>query len=98
MVNIKSITEPVAIENAIEFLKITDIDTIVSAGGENFLAYSLDPELKVIKVESGNKCASGTGEFFLQQIKRMNLNKRKSYCFRIKWNSTQNFWKMQCIL
>ncbi len=77
-VKIPNITEPEAIENALEFLNIKDIDTIISAGGENFIVYHLDKNLKISKVESGNKCASGTGEFFLQQIKRMDLTKEKA--------------------
>ena len=77
-VKIPNITEPEAVENALEFLDIKNIDTIVSAGGENFIVYYLDKNLKISKVESGNKCASGTGEFFLQQIKRMNLTKEEA--------------------
>ena len=48
-------------------------DLIISAGGENFVVYLLDKNKKISKAVTGNKCASGTGEFFLQQIKRMNL-------------------------
>ena len=76
-VKIQNITEPEAIENALEFLKLEDYDTIISAGGENFIVYYLDKS-KISKVESGNKCASGTGEFFLQQIKRMGLTKEEA--------------------
>ena len=46
---------------------------VVSAGGETFLVYHLDEESKIQAIQTGNKCASGTGEFFLQQIGRMNL-------------------------
>ena len=49
-------------------------DCIVSAGGETFMAYELDARGMIVNVLTGNKCASGTGEFFLQQIKRMNLS------------------------
>ncbi|HHW23300.1 MAG TPA: CoA activase [Clostridiaceae bacterium] len=52
----------------------TDPITIVSAGGETFMVYSLDSDGRIIEVKSGNKCASGTGEFFLQQLKRMDLS------------------------
>ena len=38
------------------------------------MVYRLDNEGRIIEVRSGNKCASGTGEFFLQQIKRMDLS------------------------
>ncbi len=48
-------------------------DAVVSAGGENVLVYQLDREYRVVAVHAGNKCASGTGEFFLQQVRRMNV-------------------------
>lgn len=70
--NIPSISEPEAIEYAVENLNI-DVDLVISAGGENFIIYKLDKNKKIAKALTGNKCASGTGEFFLQQIKRMNL-------------------------
>ncbi|MBN1918714.1 MAG: activase [Verrucomicrobia bacterium] len=46
---------------------------LVSAGGETFMVYALDAHGKIAGVHTGNKCASGTGEFFLQQIRRMDL-------------------------
>ena len=71
--NLTSISEPRAIENAAEFLNL-DADLIISAGGENFILYEMDHDGKISKAVTGNKCASGTGEFFLQQIKRMDLD------------------------
>lgn len=70
-----SISEPEAVEHAYNYLKHScrNVDVIVSAGGETFIAYKLDREGRIINVFTGNKCASGTGEFFLQQIKRMDL-------------------------
>ncbi|MFW6211181.1 MAG: BadF/BadG/BcrA/BcrD ATPase family protein, partial [bacterium] len=74
IVNLPSITEPEATEYALEFISDGQkYDAVVSAGGETFMVYTLSPQQKVIGVMTGNKCASGTGEFFLQQIKRMNL-------------------------
>ncbi len=74
--NASAISEPEAVEYAFGFLheKYSNADVIVSAGGETFIAYKLDRAGKIINVFTGNKCASGTGEFFLQQIKRMNLS------------------------
>ncbi len=74
--NASAISEPEAVEYAFGFLqeKYANADVIVSAGGETFIAYKLDRAGKIINVFTGNKCASGTGEFFLQQIKRMNLS------------------------
>lgn len=73
--NAPSISEPEAVEYAYNHLKhfYKNVDLIVSAGGETFIAYKLDREGRIINVFTGNKCASGTGEFFLQQIKRMDL-------------------------
>jgi len=73
-INLPSITEPEATELAYEFVRgNSPHSAIVSAGGETFIVYSLDDSGKISNVYSGNKCASGTGEFFLQQIRRMNL-------------------------
>jgi predicted CoA-substrate-specific enzyme activase len=74
-VNLPTITEPEAVERAFRFVTSSGdrYDAIVSAGGETFMVYALDEEGKIMNVHTGNKCASGTGEFFLQQIRRMNL-------------------------
>ncbi len=74
-VNLTTISEPEAVERAVEHI-LPDADqykVVVSAGGETFLVYHLDEERKIQGIQTGNKCASGTGEFFLQQIGRMNL-------------------------
>lgn len=73
LLNATSISESEAIENAIEHLGLSP-DLVISAGGENFILYVIDKKGKISKAITGNKCASGTGEFFLQQIKRMNLS------------------------
>ena len=74
-VNVPSITEPEAVEAALSFVaKGEKYDAVVSAGGETFIVYRLDHNLKVTGISTGNKCASGTGDFFLQQIKRMDLS------------------------
>ena len=79
-VNLPSLSEPEATELAYHNLKdkYGSVEAIVSAGGETFMAYELDKEGKIADVHSGNKCASGTGEFFLQQIKRMDLNLKEA--------------------
>ena len=70
--NITTIPEAEAVELATEFLQL-NTDIIISAGAENFMIYQLDKNRKISKCTTGNKCASGTGEFFLLQIKRMDL-------------------------
>lgn len=74
-INVPSISEVEAVETAYRYLKdkYPGCDTIVSAGGETFVAYRLDSRGQIVNVHTGNKCAAGTGEFFLQQLKRMNL-------------------------
>lgn len=74
-VNLTGITEPEAVENALQML-ITEKDrynALVSAGGETILVYELDKNARIQNVFTGNKCASGTGEFFLQQLGRMGI-------------------------
>ena len=73
--NLTTITEPEAIEYSLDHLKLPDneYNVLVSAGGETTIVYELDKEHKISNVYIGNKCASGTGEFFLQQIRRMDL-------------------------
>ena len=74
-VNFTSISEPEAVEYAYRFVKPEDIScpAIVSAGGETFMVYALNRSGLISNVITGNKCASGTGEFFLQQLRRMNV-------------------------
>ncbi|MCA1960649.1 MAG: acyl-CoA dehydratase activase [Desulfomonile sp.] len=74
-VHLSTISEPEAVERAYAHLMPADSPyrVLVSAGGETFLVYHLDEDGKIQGIQTGNKCASGTGEFFLQQIGRMNL-------------------------
>lgn len=70
-----TIPEAEATELALGFVdKGKDVPrALISAGGETVLVYILDNQGKIKNIQSGNKCASGTGEFFLQQVRRMNL-------------------------
>ena len=70
--NLTSIPEAEAIEYSLGHIK-DDTDIVISAGGESFIVYVIDEQRKIAKVLTGNKCASGTGEFFLQQLKRMDI-------------------------
>ncbi len=73
--NLSTISEPEAVETAYPFVKPAGgrCPAIVSAGGETFMVYVLNRKGRIINVLTGNKCASGTGEFFLQQLRRMNV-------------------------
>jgi len=72
LLNINSVIEPICIEEALQHMNY-DIDALVSLGGEDLVVYTIDKNKKIITSFSGNKCASGTGEFFKQQLARMDL-------------------------
>ncbi|MCH7763981.1 MAG: activase [Candidatus Marinimicrobia bacterium] len=76
LINLETISEPLAVEIALKFVNKDQktYNAIISAGGETFMVYQLDKTGKISKVFTGNKCASGTGEFFIQQTKRMGVN------------------------
>ncbi|MFO7716491.1 acyl-CoA dehydratase activase [Desulfosarcina sp.] len=86
-VNLSSLSEPEAVGYAYRHLKPEGIDcpAIVSAGGETFMAYILDAAGCISNVITGNKCASGTGEFFLQQLRRMNVSLEEAS----RWSETE---------
>ena len=86
-VKVTSISEPEAVEYAYRFTKPRDIDcpAIVSAGGETFIVYVLDRMGQISNVITGNKCASGTGEFLQQQLRRMDVTIEEA----AGWTSTE---------
>ncbi|MBN2050473.1 MAG: anhydro-N-acetylmuramic acid kinase [Spirochaetales bacterium] len=69
---VNSAVESLCIE---EFLKRRElkVDAVVSIGGEDLVVYSISHEGRVNTGFSGSKCASGTGEFFKQQLARMDM-------------------------
>ncbi len=75
LVKLTSISEPEASEYALDYINTDNkkYTAIASVGGETFIVYTLDSQNRISNVITGNKCASGTGEFFMQQIKRMDL-------------------------
>lgn len=75
-VKLSSVSEPEAVEYAYKFIKPSNVScpAVVSAGGETFMVYAMDKFGQISNVITGNKCASGTGEFFLQQLRRMNVS------------------------
>jgi predicted CoA-substrate-specific enzyme activase len=74
--NLSKISEPLSVEYALNYINHdgTHYNAVVSAGGETFILYTLDESNRITNVYTGNKCASGTGEFFLQQIRRMDID------------------------
>ena len=78
-VNFTNIPETEAAEYALNYIinkyeKQEKYSALASLGAETFLVYNLAQSKYIANVVSKNKCASGTGEFFLQQIKRMDLS------------------------
>jgi predicted CoA-substrate-specific enzyme activase len=72
MFNAAGTLEPLCVEAALKVLGLK-ADAVVSMGGEDLIVYSLDQNGKIINNFSGNKCASGTGEFLKQQLARMDM-------------------------
>jgi len=66
------LSEVAAIQRALRELD-GHLDAVVSLGGESFLVYLLT-EGRIINVLSHNKCAAGSGEFFVQQLSRMGIS------------------------
>ena len=75
LVNVTSISEAEAVERALFHVngRYPGLQAVVSAGSETFLLYRLGPDGRITAVYGGGKCASGTGDFFLQQIRRIGL-------------------------
>ena len=75
-INLTSLSEPESVETALSHVHGggNTINAIVSAGGETFMVYALGKDGRISSIHTGNKCASGTGEFFLQQIRRMAIS------------------------
>ncbi|TFG81010.1 MAG: activase, partial [Spirochaetales bacterium] len=67
--------EPLCVEAALSALgpETAGANAVVSMGGEDLVVYSLDAGGRIVNNFSGNKCASGTGEFLKQQLARMDL-------------------------
>ena len=62
MFEVSGTLEPLCVEAALKNLGLK-ADAVVSMGGEDLIVYSLDDNGKIVNSFSGNKCASGTGEF-----------------------------------
>ena len=70
--NVAGTLEPLCVEAALKASGIK-ADAVASMGGEDLVVYSLDESGKIVNNFSGNKCASGTGEFLKQQLGRMDM-------------------------
>ncbi len=73
-IRMATISESEATEMALSLYPSKEYTAIASLGAETFIVYELNSENKIRKLIAKNQCASGTGEFFMQQIGRMNLD------------------------
>ena len=91
-VEMTSISEPEATEHAYRYCRPDQVrcPAIVSVGGETFMVYVLNRSGQISNVITGNKCASGTGEFFLQQLRRMNVSLEEA----ASWTMTEDPYKV----
>ncbi|HQO23262.1 MAG TPA: BadF/BadG/BcrA/BcrD ATPase family protein, partial [Spirochaetota bacterium] len=72
LINVDNVLESICVETATRELGY-EVNAVASLGGEIFVVYKIDSDGKIITSFSGNKCASGTGEFFKQQLGRMDM-------------------------
>ena len=90
-----TISEPKAVENSIDYLNLGGVKfSIASLGAENFIVYCVSEKGSIETVLTGNKCASGTGEFFLQQIRRMDLSVEEAV--KLSNNDNAHFVSGRC--
>ncbi len=71
-IKLKGVIEAIAMQEALLAMPET-YNAVVSMGGEDLVVYAIGENGRIVNSYSGNKCASGTGEFFKQQLKRMDL-------------------------
>jgi predicted CoA-substrate-specific enzyme activase len=73
MFDVPGALEPICVEAALQALSLSP-DAVVSMGGEDLVVYRIGKTGKIVNNFSGNKCASGTGEFLKQQLARMDMS------------------------
>ncbi len=71
--NINNVIEPLCIEAALNQTE-AEVDAVVTMGGEDLIVYTINNDNRIVNNFSGSKCASGTGEFFKQQLGRMDMS------------------------
>ncbi|MCL2706256.1 MAG: activase, partial [Spirochaetaceae bacterium] len=70
--NINSTVETLCLEEALKESG-EHVNAVVTMGGEDLVVYTVNKNGKIENNFSGSKCASGTGEFFKQQLGRMDM-------------------------
>ena len=72
LINTNNVLESICVEETLKRLNYK-VDAVVSLGGEISVVYTISEDGKIVTSFAGNKCASGTGEFFKQQLGRMDM-------------------------
>ncbi|TFH29683.1 MAG: activase, partial [Promethearchaeota archaeon] len=81
-------SEIAAIERALQ--EVDDsYEAVLSLGGESFVLYVIDKQKHIINILSQDKCAAGSGEFFLQQIERLDISLEEAINLAEKGNPIQ---------
>ena len=70
---LRDVVKAIAFEHALDALAL-DVRAVVSVGGEDLGVYTVDSRRRIENSVTGSKCAAGTGEFFVQQLRRMDLD------------------------
>ena len=70
---VNSAIEPLCLEEVLATFP-EPILAVVSMGGEDLVVYTIGEDKKILTTFTGSKCASGTGEFFRQQLARMDMS------------------------
>ncbi|MCK5046259.1 MAG: activase, partial [Candidatus Heimdallarchaeota archaeon] len=82
------ISEIIAVERGIKALE-EQFDIVLSLGGEAIVLYVLDKEGHILNVLSHDKCAAGSGEFFIQQIDRLDISLEEAISLAHKGKKTK---------
>ncbi|MCK5409534.1 MAG: activase, partial [Candidatus Heimdallarchaeota archaeon] len=82
------VSEVVAVERGVSSFD-DKFDVVISLGGEAFVLYVLDEEGYIVNVLSHDKCAAGSGEFFIQQIDRLNISLPEAMSLANKGNKIE---------
>ena len=82
------ISEIIAVERGIKALE-EQFDVVLSLGGEAIVLYVLSKEGYILNVLSHDKCAAGSGEFFIQQIDRLGISLEEAISLAHKGKKTE---------
>lgn len=82
------ISEIIAVERGIKALE-EQFDVVLSLGGEAIVLYVMSKDGYILNVLSHDKCAAGSGEFFIQQIDRLGISLEDAISLAHKGKKTE---------